>query len=95
VKDWNLGGNPREFIERRAAVHTDMWTRAGGKPDITTEYRRSLLNRYILEEHGLTLSTPDHSPSLGCPDIANPIRSLTEHRHEVSLAVQIGDHHRQ
>jgi hypothetical protein len=92
-KDWNATGNRREVSERRVPVHTDMWTGTGGEFQIPAKDRRPLVNRHVLQKHGFTRPAPEHSPALGRPNIANPVRPLAEHCDEVALTVPVGDHH--
>jgi hypothetical protein len=94
AKDWNLIGDRREIVQRRAAVYTDMWTRSRGERQIAAQDRRSFRRHDVRQNYGFSVSVPKHSPALSRPNVANPVRSLPEHRDEISLAVPVGDHHR-
>src|SRR5450631_1464744 len=72
-----------------------MWARTGGEFQIPAKDRRPLVNRHILQKYGFTRPAPEHSPALGRPNIANPVRPLAEHCDEVALTVPVGDHHGQ
>jgi hypothetical protein len=95
AEDWNLRGNRCEVFERRMAVHRDMWTRSGRDSQIPTKDRRPHFNSNVFQKHGFALAAPEHSPTLGRSNVANPVRSLTEHRDKISLAIPVGNHHRQ
>ena len=94
AKDWNLIGNRREIVQRRATFYADMWARSRGERQIPANDRRSLRRRDVRQNYAFSLSAPKHSPTLSRPNVANPVRSLTEHRDEILLAVPVGDHHR-
>jgi hypothetical protein len=94
AKHWNLIGDRREVGQRRAPVDTDMWTRSRGERQIAAQDRGSLRRHDVRQHHGFSVSVPKHSPTLSRPNVANPVRSLTKHRDEISLAVPVGDHHR-
>jgi hypothetical protein len=72
----------------------DMWTRSRRDRQVPTQDRRSLRRHNVRQNYGFTLSVPKHSPALSRPKVANPVRSLTKHRDEISLAIPVGDHHR-
>jgi hypothetical protein len=47
----------------------------------------------LLELHELAAGAVQHRPPLGGADVADPVRVVTEHGHDVSLTLMLGHDH--
>jgi hypothetical protein len=77
----------------RVAVGLDVGAGAGGDRQVPAQDGWPLLDRHLLQAHLLVPTVAQHRPAVGGPDVAHPVRLLAQHRHEVAVAVHLGDHH--
>jgi hypothetical protein len=90
AKHWYLVGDRREVIQRRAAVHPDMWARPGRERKIAPKDRRPVRGRHKSQLDGLACVVSKYRATVSSPNVANPVRTITEHRDKISPALPVG-----
>ena len=83
-----------ECRQRCILVHRHVGARSRCALQVRLQDRGTLVDGHLVEVDRLTTATVQHGSATGSPHVADPLPIIAEHRHQVPLSIDDGNHHR-
>jgi hypothetical protein len=91
-----LCSDPFELLERSLWIHWDVGAGPRRELQVALENRGTGAWINLLETHRFAATTmAENRLPPSCADVGHPVHVLAEHRHEIALALVVGDNHRE